>query len=167
MTSWGTRSPILLVVTTMIDRDFIKKLATEFVAGNDLFLVDIKVTTGNRITVLADKPGGITIDECVALSRHIEGNLDREKDDFELQVSSPGLGSPFVVRQQFEMNIGKKVEVSLPDGKKIKGILKSLSDNGFDLETEKREKGMKKETLLVSFGFDDVRSVKIVITFKN
>lgn len=151
----------------MLDKNLIKKIAEEHVAGNELFLVDVKVTTGNRITVLADRAGGITIDDCVAISRYIEGNLDREQEDFELQVSSPGLGSPFMVREQYEMNIGKKVEVILPEGKKVKGILKSLAENGFELETERREKGMKKETVLIPFGFDDIRSVKIVITFKN
>jgi len=151
----------------MIDKNLIRKLAEDFVADKDLFLVDVKVATGNRISVLADKSGGITIDDCVALSRHIEGNLDREKDDFELKVSSPGLGSPLMVRQQYEMNIGKKIEATTPEGKKIKGILKSLSDDGFELETEKREKGMKKETVIIPFRFDDVRSVKVVITFKN
>jgi len=151
----------------MINRNLIQNLAEDYVAGKEIFLVDVKVTTGNRIIVLADKSGGITIDDCVALSRHIEGNLDREKDDFELQVSSPGLGSPFMVREQYAVNIGKKIEVTPTDGKKIKGILKSLTEDGFELEAEKREKGMKKETVLIPFRFDDVRSVKIVITFKN
>jgi len=151
----------------MIDKNLIKKLAEEYVAGKEIFLVDVKVTNGNRITLLADKSGGITIDDCVALSRHIEGSLDREKDDFELQVSSPGLGSPFKVTEQYEMNIGKKVEVTSAEGKKIKGILKSFTEDSFELETEKRERGMKKETVLIPFRFDDVRSVKIVITFKN
>lgn len=151
----------------MIDRDFIKKLAEEHVAEKGLFLVDVKVTTGNRITVLANKREGITIAECVALSRHIEGSLDREKEDFELQVSSPGLDAPLLVREQYEMSIGKKVEVTLISGKKIKGILKSLTDNGFEVEVEKREKGIKKETLLIPYGFDDVRAVNIVISFKN
>jgi ribosome maturation factor RimP len=72
-----------------------------------------------------------------------------------------------MVRQQYEMNIGKKIEATTPEGKKIKGILKSISDDGFELETEKREKGMKKETVIIPFRFDDVRSVKVVITFKN
>lgn len=143
------------------------KLAEEHVAGKEIFLVDVKVSTGNRITVLANKMGGITIDECVALSRHIEGNLDRESEDFELQVSSPGLDSPFLVREQYEMNIGKKVEVTPRDGKKIKGILKSLTDKGFEIEVEGREKGIKKEPVTLPFTFDEIRTVKVVITFKN
>ncbi|MEZ4999310.1 MAG: ribosome assembly cofactor RimP [Bacteroidales bacterium] len=151
----------------MIDRNLVMKLAEEHVAGKEIFLVDVKVSTGNRITVLANKMGGITIDECVALSRHIEGNLDRENEDFELQVSSPGLDSPFLVREQYEMNLGRKVEVTPRDGKKIKGILKSLTDNGFEIEVEGREKGIKKEPVAHSFGFDEIRSVKVVITFKN
>ena len=84
-----------------------------------------------------------------------------------MQVSSPGLDAPFLVREQYEMSIGKKVEVTLISGKKMKGILKSLTDNGFEVEVEKREKGMKKEALLIPYSFDDVRAVNIVISFKN
>jgi ribosome maturation factor RimP len=151
----------------MIDKNQILKLAQEHVSDKKLFLVDVKVTSGNRISILANKVGGITVDDIVALSRHIEGNLDREKEDFELQVSSPGLDMPFMVKEQYEMSIGKMVEVVTSDGKKRKGILKLVTDNGFEIETEKREKGMKKEIVLLPLLFDEVKSVKIVITFKN
>ena len=85
----------------MIEKQNIKELVEEFIKGTGLFLVAVKVSSANRITVLADKNEGITIDECAAIHRHIENNLDREKEDFELQVSSPGLDMPFLVIEQY------------------------------------------------------------------
>jgi ribosome maturation factor RimP len=151
----------------MIDKREIIKLAEEYISGKDIFLVDVKVGTGNRISVLADKKGRITIDDCAALSRHIEGALDREAEDFELQVSSPGLTSPFRVKEQYDMNIGNKIEVTPVDGKKLKGKLLSATEEGFELETEKREKGLKKEIVVIPFRYEEVKNVRIVISFKN
>ena len=103
----------------MTDKEHIKGLIEEFIKGTGLFLVAVKVSSANRITVLADKNEGITIEECVAIHRHIENNLDREKEDFELQVSSPGLDLPFGVIEQYIKNQGRKVEVIENDGSKI------------------------------------------------
>ena len=119
----------------MIDRTNIEKLVEEFISGSDIFLVKVTVTTGNKITVLVNKKSGITIDECVSLSKHIESSLDRETEDFELQVSSPGLGEPLLVSEQYEMSLGQKVEVVDGEGQKNKGILKEFSGSGFVLET--------------------------------
>ena len=150
----------------MIDKKNVRKLVHEFISDKDIFLVDIRVSTSNKITILVNKPTGITIKECVSLSRHIEGNLDREIEDFELQVSSPGLDFPFTVKEQYLMNVGKKVEVINNDGKKMTGILSKVSEKGFELEIEKKEIGKKKDKTMVPFNFDDTRSVKVVITFK-
>ena len=112
--------------------------------GTGLFLVAVKVSSANRITVLADKNEGITIDECAAIHRHIEKNLDREKEDFELQVSSPGLDLPFGVIEQYFKNEGKKVEVIDNEGSKFTGKLKNVTTGGFELETEIKIKGKNK-----------------------
>jgi len=145
----------------MINKEIVKDLVNDFIADGDIFLVDTKVSTTNRITVLVNKPSGITIDECASISRHIEENLDREREDYELSVSSPGLNMPFRVREQYEMNIGRTVEIIDNSGKKIKGILKNVEGEGFEIEPEK-----KKESAELSFNFDDVKTVKEVIRFK-
>ncbi|MBS0011274.1 MAG: ribosome assembly cofactor RimP [Bacteroidales bacterium] len=145
----------------MINKEIVKDLVNDFIADGDIFLVDTKVSTTNRITVLVNKPSGITIDECASLSRHIEEKLDREREDYDLSVSSPGLNMPFRVREQYEMNIGRTVEVIDNSGKKIRGILKNVEGEGFEIEPEK-----KKETAELSFNFDDVKTVKEVIRFK-
>mgnify|MGYP003444181226 FL=1 len=84
----------------MITVDSIKKLADEKLTEGSNFIVDISVKPGNKIIVLLDNDKGVSIADCVAMSRHIEFNLDREKDDFELNVMSPGLTEPFKILRQ-------------------------------------------------------------------
>jgi len=150
----------------MTDKEYIKGLVEEFIKGTGLFLVAVKVSSANRITVLADKNEGITIDECVAIHRHIENNLDREKEDFELQVSSPGLDLPFGVIEQYYKNEGKKVEVTDNDGTKLSGTLKNVTAGGFELETEVKTKGKTKELKDISFNFDQVKTTRVILTIK-
>lgn len=150
----------------MTDKEYIKGLVEEFIKGTRLFLVAVKVSSANRITVLADKNDGITIDECVSIHRHIENNLDREKEDFELQVSSPGLDLPFGVIEQYYKNEGRKVEVTENEGSKFSGILKNVTAGGFELETEVKVKGRSKELKDISFNFDQVKTTRVILTIK-
>ena len=150
----------------MIEKQTIKGLVEEFMKGTGLFLVAVKVSGPNRITVLADKNEGITIDECAAIHKHIEKNLDREVEDFELQVSSPGLDLPFGVIEQYLKNEGKKVEVVDNEGSKYAGKLKNVTEGGFELETEIKIKGKTKELKDISFNFDQVKSTRVILTIK-
>jgi ribosome maturation factor RimP len=148
----------------MIDRTKIEESVKECIRGTDLFLVAVKVSSSNKITVLADTKEGITIDECASLHRHIEKDFDRDVEDFELQVSSPGLDMPFGVIEQYYKNEGKKVSVVDNDGLKYTGILKNVTKGGFDLETEVKGKGKAKEVKDVPFNFDQIKSTKVVLT---
>ena len=150
----------------MIDKEYIQGLVEEFIKGTGLFLVAVKVSSANRITVLADKKEGITIEECVAIHRHIEKNLDREKEDFELQVSSPGLDLPFGVIEQYYKNEGRKVEVTDNDGTKFTGLLRNVTEGGFELETEIKIKGKAREMKEISFNFDQVKTTRVILTIK-
>ena len=150
----------------MIEKQKIEGLAEEFVKGTGLFLVAVKVSNSNRITVLADKNEGITIDECAAIHRHIENGLDREAEDFELQVSSPGLDSPFVVNKQYLKNEGRKVEVIDTDGSKFTGKLKNITAGGFELETEIKTKGKTMQQKDISFNFEQIKSTRVILTIK-
>jgi ribosome maturation factor RimP len=150
----------------MTDKAKIEKSVTEFIRGTGLFLVAVKVSNSNRITVLADKKEGITIEECAMLHRHIEKDLDRDAEDFELQVSSPGLDTPFVVIEQYYRNEGRKVTVVDSEGLKYTGILKNVTKGGFDLETEIKVKGKGKEIKDLPFNFDQIKTVKAVLTIK-
>jgi len=169
--TWGTRVPYFIIsFQRMIDKINIERLVEEFINGTDLFLVAVKISSSGKITVLADKKEGITIDECVALSRFIEKNLDRDEVDYELQVSSPGLDMPFLVKQQYYKNEGRSIEVVDSSGRKYSGLLKNVTDGGFELETEvKREKEDREksaEIKEVSFNYDQVKSAREIVTFK-
>jgi ribosome maturation factor RimP len=136
----------------------------------DQFIVEVEVSPTNQISVLIDSEKGISIDDCVTISRQIEGNLDREEEDFELQVSSAGLGQPFKVFRQYTKNIGREIEVVLKDGQKMEGILKAVQETSFELESSKKEKveGKKKKELVTSIhtiAFDEAKTVKNIIKF--
>ena len=148
----------------MVEKSKIEKLVTEFINGTGIFLVAVKVSSANRITVLVDTMQGVRIDECVDLHRYLEKNLDRNIEDYELQVSSPGLDMPFGVIEKYQKNEGRKVEVTDTEGTKSAGILRNVTAGGFELETEVKVKGKPKETKDVSFNFDQVKSTKVILT---
>jgi ribosome maturation factor RimP len=150
----------------MIDKQKIEGIVEEFMKGTGLFLVSVKVSSANRIIVLADKNEGITIDECAAIHKHIESGLDRDTEDYELQVSSPGLDLPFGVIAQYFKNQGRKVEVFDNDGTKYLGKLKNVTAGGFELETEIKTKGKAIELKDISFNFEQIRSTRVILTIK-
>ena len=150
----------------MVEKQKIQAIVEEFIKGTGLFLVAVKVSSANRIIVLADKNNGITIDECAGIHREIEKNLDRETEDFELQVSSPGLDLPFAVIEQYNKNDGKKVEVIDSEGVKYTGKLKNITKGGFELETEVKVKGKTRELKDISFNFEQIKSTRVILTIK-
>jgi ribosome maturation factor RimP len=161
-------SPILL--KRMIDKVKIEELIKEKL-DESMFLVDVSVSTGNVIHVEIDSFAGLSIDQCVAISRHIEGNLDREKDDFELQVSSPGAGQFFKVREQYLVNRGREIEVTCKGGEVIKGLLSEASANGIVVTTVTKEKpeGSNKKISVArehAIEFDNIEKARVVISFK-
>jgi len=155
----------------MITKQNIEEIIAGIVDEKNAFIVDIKVSSANKISIEIDSFDGFTIDDCVEVSRLVESKLDRDVEDFELEVASAGLSEPFKVIQQYQKNLGEEVEVLTKDGIKIKGILVNVSDQGFDVEETKMVKvdGKKKKQSVVetqSFSFDMVKSTKVIITFK-
>src|SRR5665213_3445944 len=100
----------------MMSASHIREIAEKKVTENKSFLVDVTVSASNKIKVTIDNFEGLAIDECVNMSRWIESQLDRDTEDFELEVSSPGLDQPFKVIRQYQKNIGKEVDVKFIDG---------------------------------------------------
>jgi len=154
----------------MIKKEQIEKYVLDALS-DEYFVVSIQVKKGNAIEVLLDGDQGVSIQKCVDVSRAIEQQLDRDTEDFELNVSSAGLGKPFKVYRQYLKNIGQEVEVSPAEGKPVSGILKDVDDKGFDLEVktlEKAENSKKKVevTNIIRFLFDDKPKVKNIISFK-
>ena len=155
----------------MIKKSVVSQLVEEWLEGKDYFLVDVTVTPDNRIVVEIDHAEGVWIEDCVELSRFIESKLDREQEDFELEVGSAGIGQPFKVLQQYINHIGKEVEVLKADGKKQTGRLKEADENHFivtiskkvKLEGEKRPKMVDED---VTFAYDEIKYTKYLISFK-
>ena len=94
----------------MIAKNVVSGIVNEWLEDKEYFLVDIEVTPDNKIVVEIDHAEGVWIDDCVELSRFIESKLDREEEDFELEVGSAGIGQPFKVLQQYLIHIGKDLE---------------------------------------------------------
>ena len=155
----------------MIDRQKVVELAEEWLADKEYFLVDVVISKDDKITVEIDHAEGVWIEECAELSRHIESGLSRDSEDYELEVGSAGLGQPFKVVQQYRNHIGLEVEVLGKDGKKYKGLLKSVQEDGFVLTVSRKEKieGAKRPQLVevdLNFTFDEVKYTKYIIKFK-
>ncbi len=158
----------------MINKKRVEELIDERIAelNNGLFVVELSISASNVITVELDKhQGGVSVEDCMAVSRNIEHNLDREQQDFELNVSSAGLDRPLRVLPQFIKNIGRTVKVVKLDGTKLEGELKVATETGIVEENSRTEKveGKKKKEVIVEqhqLPFDNIKETKIVITFK-
>ena len=134
------------------------------------FLVDFSVGADNRIAVHADHPDGITLEMLTAISRGVEHNLDREDEDFAIEVSSPGIGKPFVVKEQYEMNVGKLVSVVTNDGEKLEGDMKDFDGEAVTLTWKERipkEVGKGKQTVVREerIELDRIKETRLEIRF--
>jgi len=154
----------------MINASHVRDLVEQVLQETDCFLVDVHVTPMNKITVSIDRKGGIAISQCVEVSRFIEKSLDRDTEDFELEVSSAGMDQPFKVLKQYLKNAGREVDVKMKDGKKVNGILLGADESGFSIKqiTKERIEGRKAKLTVetdVRFSYDDIKETKLVIKF--
>ncbi len=155
----------------MIDKKKIIDLTETYLQGSSSYLVDVLIGIGNVITVEIDNDEGVGIDQCVALSRHLESSLDRDTEDFELTVTSAGLTSPFKTLRQYRKFEGKEVEVVTKKGGKLTGTLESSDPEGFTIAVTKRVKpeGAKRKVEVIEnirFTFNEVKHTKYLIRFK-
>ncbi|MDO4959795.1 MAG: ribosome assembly cofactor RimP [Prevotellaceae bacterium] len=155
----------------MIDKNVVKTVVEEWLQDKEYFLVDIEISTDDRIVVEIDHADGVWIEDCVSLSRFIEDHLNRDEEDYELEVGSAGIGQPFKVEQQYINCIGKDVEVLAADGKKMEGVLKSVDGRQFVVTVNEKQKveGKKRPQLVEidkEFSMDEVKYCKYLINFK-
>lgn len=148
----------------MITSTQIKTLFEQWQKDELVFLVDLSVKPGNKITILIDRIGGLNITDCVELSRFIEGNLDREKDDFELSVSSPGADAPFKVLKQYEKNIGRNVKIITKNEQTILGTLMKVEGNQIEIAPEKSKKSKVEVPNLIDI--NNIKEIRVIISFK-
>jgi len=141
-------------------------LIEEKIGAGPLFLVDLNIATGNKIRIELDGDHGISIDDCVDISRHIEHSLDRDAEDFELQVSSAGLDKPLRNHRQYVKNIGREVSLRTQDGMDRIGVIESVSETeGVTLKLPaSKKKKLPERTETVHW--KDIKETKVRITFK-
>lgn len=135
------------------------------------FIVKVEIRPGNVIDVVIDCVHGVNIQKCIDVSRHIESKFDRDTEDFELNVSSAGITSPFTVLRQFEKNLGREVEVRRVGEKPLQGILKQFDNEGFEIGVTTKEKAEDKKkkvdvTRIHWFAHSEGVEVKVIISFK-
>lgn len=155
----------------MIDKNVVKKLVEEWLDGKEYFLVDLDISPDDKITVEIDHADGVWIEDCAKLSQYIEDHLSRDEEDYELEVGSAGLGQPFKVHQQYEIYVGEPVEVLDADGKKIRGVLKSVDGNMFTVTVNEKVKveGKKRPVKMDvdhQYDMNTVKYTKYLISFK-
>jgi ribosome maturation factor RimP len=154
----------------MISTTLVRGLAEKKLEDTGNYLVEVTVSPMNKIRVTIDNFKGISIQECVEVSRFIEEQLDRETEDYELEVSSPGLDQPFKVLQQYKKYTGREVEVKFADGQKAEGKLISANEKEIEIEQSVKEKvdGKKGKQLVtknISIPFEQIKETKIIIKF--
>ena len=155
----------------MIDKAKLIDVINASIEGSELFLVDVIVSRDNNIVVEIDSMDSVSIDDCANLTRAIESNFDREVEDYELEVGSAGLTSPFKVKQQYDKYMGEEVEVLTKDGKKLKGTLKEAGDDTFTVGISKKVKpeGAKRPVEVIedeTFNYSEIKYTKYLIQFK-
>jgi ribosome maturation factor RimP len=154
----------------LITREEIARIAEDHLRETNLFVTGVRIGTGNQISVLIDGDEGVKIDDCVKLSRSIESSLDREKEDFSLDVGSHGASSPLGMPRQYRRHIGRDFELKLGDGTRLDGRLTSWEPGAITLEWEEREpkpQGKGKQTVTKSrtVPFSEIREGRIKLKF--
>jgi ribosome maturation factor RimP len=148
----------------------VEKLLKEAFQENDsLFLISLKISDQNHILVVIDGDAGVSVKDCIAVSRKIEHNLDREEEAFSLEFTSAGVSEPLQLPRQYRKNIGRTLEVQTKSGK-FEGILSDVHDEGILLTWKAREpkpvgKGKITVDKEVGIAFDEIIKAKVVITF--
>ena len=134
-----------------------------------LFLIDLSVSGDNSIRVLLDGDEGVSLEACMQVSRKIEHNLDREENDFSIEVSSCGVGSPLTMQRQFKKNISRKLEILDQEDKLVQGTLTAANDESFTLQWKAREpkpigKGKVTITKTKEFKYGQYKNAKVIVS---
>lgn len=135
----------------------------------ELFLVDVKMLPNNKLIIHVDGDEGISIQDCVAISRHVGFHLEEEnaiEQAYNLEVSSPGVGEPLKLVRQYSKNIGRTLSIKLKDGLKKEGKLLSVTENNLLVEESVKEKGKKAVAVQTTVPFNDILETSVLISFK-
>lgn len=155
----------------MIEKSVVRQIVDEFISGTNYFVVDVNVSADNQILIELDSEDGFSIDACAELTKFVESKLDREVEDYELEVGSPGLSTPFKVLEQYKKYIGSEVDVLDNENTKWQGVLLSADEQQFVIEITYKAKpeGAKRKidvTENITFTYDKIKYTKYTIRFK-
>ena len=148
----------------------IRDLVDEALAENEsLYLIDLVISSNNKIQVTVDGDNGVNLSECVRISRNVEHNLDRDEEDFSLEVTTPDISNPLKIKRQYKKNINRilKVKTELEN---FEGTLTSVNEEEIELKWKAREKkpiGKGKVTVekKVTIPYKDIKEAKVKIVF--
>lgn len=148
----------------------LEEIVAQHLQETSLFLVAVLVKPNNVIVVIIDSDLGVTIDDCVNVSRFIENSLNRDEEDFELRVMSAGADTPFTSMRQYQKHLGKDIRVTLNDGEKVDGLLQSVDADAVVLEIapvmKKGQKpGKNNPAKKLTILFKDIKEAKAIIKF--
>ncbi|MGN7990463.1 ribosome assembly cofactor RimP [Pedobacter sp. 22226] len=135
----------------------------------ELFLVEVKMLPNNKLIIHVDGDEGISIQDCVAISRHVGFHLEEEnaiEQAYNLEVSSPGVGEPLKLIRQYNKNIGRTVSIKLKEGLKKEGKLLAVTENNLQIEESVKEKGKKAVAIETAVPFNDILETSVLISFK-
>jgi ribosome maturation factor RimP len=151
----------------MIKAENIRGLIEKDLCEKGFFLVDVQVKPSGKIVVFADTIKGITLDECVSITRLIENKIGPDLEDYELEVSSPGLDNPLKLPVQYRKNAGRWIRVVKTDGETWEGRIHEADDEKFNLEVamKKKQGGKKAKTQSQFFEIEytAVKTAKLLI----
>lgn len=136
----------------------------------DLFLIDFKVDSSNKIFIILDGDNGVNLQDCIEVSRAVEAELDREEQDFSLEVASSGVSSPLKLVRQYKKNLNRVLKVKKTDNEVIEAQLTAVSDENITLEWKAREPkkiGKGKETVekKVQLSYSEIKEATVIISF--
>ncbi|WAC41748.1 ribosome assembly cofactor RimP [Pedobacter sp. SL55] len=148
----------------------VRELVEEKIADRpELFLVDVKMLPNNKLVIHVDGDQGISIQDCVAISRHVGFHLEEEnaiETAYNLEVSSPGVGEPLRLTRQFAKNIGRELALKLANGDKKEGKLLAANETSITIEEQVKEKGKKVQLVSSQIALNDITETKVLISFK-
>lgn len=154
----------------MIDRNKVASIVEEYLIDTDMFLVEVNVSRSNKVVVAIDGDQGVKIADCALLSRHITSFFDRDQEDFELEVSSVGVGSHLVLPRQYRNNIGRDIAITRNEDTRLRGKLLEVTADGIIVERVMPKVSKKKQELQedpkVFVPFEQITLAKIQPSFK-
>lgn len=143
----------------MLTTDQVTSTALSIIGESGCFLVEVVVAPSGRIKVIFDHPAGLTIDQCSSISKQIAGSLD-EDGRFEWEIGSPGIGSTFKVREQYEKAVGRNLKVRTTDNKELEGVLLRLEEDAIVLDVKHRGKKAKETPGIVNIPMSQIKTTK-------